>query len=145
VRASGDLPLVFDRTAVFFWRGAARTVEWRGDLVGWGPSDESQGRRVGSTDIWTWHHELLPASRADYKVVVDGETWLVDPGNPHQQVRLWPNSRSDAGLACGGPPCGGRWRGRRRGDSGERSARYRVDLRLARQLRSGRRQAAASP
>ncbi len=93
VRASGDLPLVFDTTAVFFWRGAARTVEWRGDLVGWGPSAESRGRRVGSTDIWTWRHELLPASRADYKIVVDGETWLVDPADPHQQVGGYgPNS-----------------------------------------------------
>lgn len=93
VCASGDLPLVFDRTAVFFWRGTAARVEWRGDLVGWEESEETRGRRIGSTDLWTWRHELLPASRADYKIVLDGSTWLLDPRNPHQQVGGYgPNS-----------------------------------------------------
>lgn len=93
VDASGDLPLVFDRTAVFFWRGTAARVEWRGDLVGWEESEATRGRRIGATDLWTWRYELLPASRADYKIVVDGSTWLLDPRNPHQQVGGYgPNS-----------------------------------------------------
>ncbi len=93
IKASGTLPLVFGQTAVFFWRGEASTVEWRGDLVGWEASPAARGRRIGATDIWTWRHELLPASRADYKIVVDGTTWLLDPGNPNQQVGGYgPNS-----------------------------------------------------
>jgi enterochelin esterase-like enzyme len=93
VTASGSLPLVFGETAVFFWRGQAASVEWRGDLVGWEPSAAARGRRVGATDIWTWRHELIPASRADYKIVVDGAAWLLDPANPHRQAGGYgPNS-----------------------------------------------------
>jgi enterochelin esterase family protein len=93
VTASAPFPLVFGQTAVFFWRGAGKSVEWRGDLVGWEPSRAAQGRRIGSTDVWTWRHELLPRSRADYKIVVNGGTWLLDPANPHQQVGGYgPNS-----------------------------------------------------
>jgi enterochelin esterase family protein len=93
VTASGPMPLVFGQTAVFFWRGEATTVEWRGDLVGWDPSAAAKGRRLGATDIWTWRHDLLPRSRADYKLVVDGATWLLDPANPQRQVGGYgPNS-----------------------------------------------------
>lgn len=93
VAASGQMPLVFGTTAVFFWRGAASSVEWRGDLVGWEPSAAARGRRLGASDVWTWRHELLPASRADYKLVIDGSTWLLDAANPHQQVGGYgPNS-----------------------------------------------------
>ena len=93
VTASTPFPLVFDRTAVFFWRGAATSVEWRGDLVGWEASPAARGARIGATDIWTWRHEVLPASRADYRIVLDGGTWLLDPANPHRQVGGYgPNS-----------------------------------------------------
>ncbi len=93
VNASGSMPLVFGQTAVFFWRGDAKSVEWRGDLVGWEPSAAARGRRLGASDVWVWRHELLPRSRADYKIVLDGATWLLDAANPHQQVGgFGPNS-----------------------------------------------------
>jgi|CXWL01.1.fsa_nt_gi enterochelin esterase family protein len=92
VRSYPAQPLVFGPTAVFFWRGDAKRVEWRGDLVGWEAREETRGHRVGASDIWTWRHDLLPASRADYKLVVD-DSWLLDPLNPNQQMGGYgPNS-----------------------------------------------------
>jgi enterochelin esterase family protein len=89
----GRMPLVFGRTAVFLFRGDAQTVEWRGDAAGWSPSWETLGERVGGTDIWRKTIQLLPRSRLDYKIVVDGDEWLLDPLNPDQQVGGYgPNS-----------------------------------------------------
>ncbi len=86
VLASGPMPLVFGRTAVFLYRGEANLVEWRGDLSSWSPSWNAQGERLGSSDIWRKSLQLLPASRLDYKIVIDGETWLLDPLNPYSQA-----------------------------------------------------------
>ncbi len=86
VLAGGPTPIVFGRTAVFFFRGEARSVEWRGDVVGWDASEATRGKRVGASDVWTWRRDLVPASRADYKVVVDGERWILDPLNPRTQL-----------------------------------------------------------
>ncbi len=86
IQASATMPLVFGQTALFFYRGEGSKVEWRGDLSAWGPSWQAQGERIGDTDIWRKSMQLLPASRIDYKIVVDGETWLLDPLNPHRQI-----------------------------------------------------------
>ena len=93
VVGQGRMPLIFGRTAVFLFRGEAETVEWRGDWSGWEASWETYGERIGRTDLWRKTVEFLPASRLDYKIVVDGDEWLLDPLNPYQQVGgFGPNS-----------------------------------------------------
>jgi enterochelin esterase family protein len=90
--AGGALPLVFGDTAVFLYRGAAESVDWRGDFNGWGSDGPLAGRRLGGSDLWHARLTLRPASRLDYKIVVDG-VWQLDPLNPHQQVGGYgPNS-----------------------------------------------------
>jgi len=80
------MPLVFGNTAVFLFRGEAEKVEWRGDFSDWGESWLGHGERLGDTDIWRKTVQLLPGSRLDYKIVLDGKTWLLDPLNPHRQI-----------------------------------------------------------
>lgn len=86
VAAGGRMPLVYGRTAVFLYRGEAESVEWRGDFSSWAPSWDAHGERIGNSNIWRKSLQLLPASRLDYKIVIDGETWLLDPLNPYSQA-----------------------------------------------------------
>ncbi len=86
VVAAGTMPLVFGQTAVFLYRGDGESVEWRGDFSSWSPGWDARGERIGQTNIWRKSLQLLPGSRLDYKIVVDSNTWLFDPLNPHRQA-----------------------------------------------------------
>lgn len=96
VVAARNMPLVFGETAVFLHRSRAAAVEWRADWNGWTGGPDATGRRVGTSDIFTWRRDFDPAARLDYKIVeITGgkETWILDPLSPHQQVGGYgPNS-----------------------------------------------------
>ncbi len=93
VLAHKAMPLIFDQNAVFLWRGEANRVEWRGDFSMWEPSPETDGRRLGKTDIWSYERSFPNDARLDYKLVLDGDNWQLDPLNPHQQLGGYgPNS-----------------------------------------------------
>jgi len=93
VVAEKRMPLVFGETAVFLYRGPGKSVEWRGDHVGWRPSEEAKGKRIGKSDVWQYRRAFDPHARIDYKLVVDGERWLLDELNPHAQMGGYgPNS-----------------------------------------------------
>jgi enterochelin esterase family protein len=93
VVAEKRMPLVFGETAVFLYHGTGKTVEWRGDHVGWRPSEEAKGMRIGKSDVWQYRRTFDLDARIDYKIVVDGERWLLDDLNPHAQVGGYgPNS-----------------------------------------------------
>jgi enterochelin esterase family protein len=93
VRAARAMPLIFAPTAVFLHRTRAASVEWRGDFTAWRTSPDATGRRLGASDVFTFRRDFLPAARLDYKIVEDGDRWLVDPLNPLQQLGgFGPNS-----------------------------------------------------
>lgn len=85
ITALEQMPLIFDDTAVFLYRGDARSVEWRGDFNSWGSSAEFHGTQQGDTDLWTMTHQFPLDARLDYKIVLDSNTWILDPLNPRQQ------------------------------------------------------------
>lgn len=85
VLAHRVMPLVFGEQALFLWRGEAGSVEWRGDFSSWSPSVAASGRRLGTSKVWVYERQFPLDARLDYKLVIDGTTWLVDPLNPHQQ------------------------------------------------------------
>ncbi len=93
VLAHKKMPLIFGENVVFLWRGDAEAVDWRGDFNLWEPTPETQGKRIGNSNIW-WFERLFPKdARLDYKIVLNGDDWQVDPLNPHQQVGgFGPNS-----------------------------------------------------
>jgi enterochelin esterase family protein len=80
-------PLIQDDSVVFLYRGKAKSVWFAGDFNAWGRStaEPHAGTRIGGTDIWMMALGLPSNARADYKLVIDGSEWMVDPNNPWQQ------------------------------------------------------------
>jgi enterochelin esterase-like enzyme len=76
-----QMPLAFGATAVFLYRGGARTVAWIGDFSMWRSREAFAGRRVPGTDIWIATMTFPLDTRLDYRVMVDGIQQL-DPLNP---------------------------------------------------------------
>lgn len=88
--ATGQMPLTFDSTAVFMYRGEADTVGWGGGFSGWCWSDNhfciEDGTRIGDTDLWMLIRELPADARFDYQIALNGNEWILDPLNPYQQL-----------------------------------------------------------
>lgn len=77
---AGQAPFAAGDTVVWLFRGSANAVAWAGDMTGWQP--RAAGQRLAGTDLW-WRADRLPAdARVDYKVVVNGADWRLDPANP---------------------------------------------------------------
>jgi enterochelin esterase-like enzyme len=77
----GRVPLVLGSDVVFLYRGEASQVHWRGSFNGWSEPG-LEGHRIGATDLWIGYVTLPAASRAEYKIVLGENDWLVDPANP---------------------------------------------------------------
>lgn len=91
LRAAGRVPFAVADSAVFLWRGSAASVAVAGDHTGWQPS--AALARQGASDLWLRLDTFDPAARVDYKLVLNGSNWVIDPNNPHQQMSgFGPNS-----------------------------------------------------
>lgn len=89
---AGQMPLFFDDTAVFLYRGPGQTVIWRGDFTQWDRAPAAEGIRQGESDIWLMTRQFPLDARLDYKIIVDG-MYLLDPLNPRTQLGgFGPNS-----------------------------------------------------
>lgn len=82
LRASQRLPLVLGDQAVFMYWGDAQRVTVTGDFAGWDLASGQEARRIGQSDLWIAQRTLPVDSRIEYKFVVDGENWILDPANP---------------------------------------------------------------
>ncbi|MEO0559016.1 MAG: alpha/beta hydrolase-fold protein [Bacteroidota bacterium] len=83
LRQHARIPFVHADTALFLWKGSASTVAVAGDATSWRPT--ATMRRIGTSDVWM-RTDVFPASaRLDYKLVLNGSSWILDPRNPHQQ------------------------------------------------------------
>lgn len=82
-----QIPLIANDSVAFLYRGPALTVEWMGDFNSWGYKSEfkNKGRRIKNTDIWVLTSSFPVQARLDYKIVVNGTQWILDPENPHHQ------------------------------------------------------------
>ncbi len=91
---AGPVPITFaDGTAVFLYRGEANSVEWRGDFNAWESGPDAFGERQGDSDLWVLIRQFPTDARLDYKIVLNGSSWILDPLNPVQQVSgFGPNS-----------------------------------------------------
>src|SRR5687768_16057338 len=92
LRAEERVPFSEGDSAAFLWRGAATSVAVPGDHSGWNPAGQGLSR-VGLSDVWMRVYRFPEAARIDYKLVLNGSTWILDPNNPHQQYSgFGPNS-----------------------------------------------------
>ena len=85
ITSLGQMPLVFGDTAVFFYRGAATTVEWIGDFTTWQTGEPLAGEQLGKTGIWSAQRRFPRDARFDYKVRIDAQQ-RNDPLNPLTQL-----------------------------------------------------------
>lgn len=81
------IPFVQQDSVAFLYRGNATSVVWMGDFNGWGydKNIENKGTRIGKTDVWMLKKSFPKDARLDYKIILNGNDWIVDPVNPNQQ------------------------------------------------------------
>ena len=73
-------PVIEGDGATFVYRGAANRVEVAGDFTGWSAGQHVM-RQLPGTDIKYVTLRFAPETRAEYKIIADGE-WILDPLNP---------------------------------------------------------------
>lgn len=74
-------PLVFGTQVIFFYKGQADQVHWRGSFNNWSVPG-LPGVHVEKTDLWIAYTEFPEASRVEYKIVLNDGEWVEDPVNP---------------------------------------------------------------
>lgn len=71
-----------DTLAHFIFRGTANQVQLAGDMTGWNPAGNNFNGIEG-TNFWYLTRIYEPDARLDYKYVINGNNWILDPENPH--------------------------------------------------------------
>lgn len=81
------IPFIFKDSVAFLYKGEANTVAWMGDFNGWGydANFPNKGKKIPHTNIWLLKASFPKDARLDYKIVLNGDTYILDPENPHQQ------------------------------------------------------------
>ena len=83
MNAVGSLPLIeSDTVAHFIYRGSVSSVTVPGDANAWNASAFPMVR-LSTTDLWYHTRSFESSARLDYKFVLNGSTWILDPRNPH--------------------------------------------------------------
>jgi enterochelin esterase-like enzyme len=77
------IPLVHDSTALFLYKGPAKTVQLVGDMTGWQPGDHFM--RLGDTDLRALEQHYPDSARFDYQLILDS-LWTLDPANPKKTM-----------------------------------------------------------
>ena len=80
-------PLTDGERAVFLWQGVARSVVLAGDLNGWNLDAAAAFQQIASTDLWYLEATFPTDARLDYKIVVNGGNWQLDPLNKTNEMR----------------------------------------------------------
>ncbi|MEZ6192885.1 MAG: alpha/beta hydrolase-fold protein [Phycisphaerales bacterium] len=88
LEAAGQVPYAQDNQTAFLYRSnTATSVAFPGDHTGWSASASSAtATRLGTTDIWIKELTFPTDARVDYKVVTNGNNWILDPRNP---LQMW--------------------------------------------------------
>ena len=92
LRANDQIPYAQGDRVAFLYKGTASSISFPGDHNRWNIV-ESPATRIGESDVWM-HEVILPDdARVDYKIVLNGSEWILDPENPKTQVGgFGPNS-----------------------------------------------------
>lgn len=78
--------------ALFALRSPAERVFLAGDMNGWSTSAQPLERLAG-TDLHVLEIDVVDGARLDYKLVVSGTEWTLDPWNPRTMTGVYgPNS-----------------------------------------------------
>ncbi len=70
-----------DTVCNFIYQGNVQSVSVPGDATGWDPSVYTMSK-IEETDLWYFSKIFAPDTRLDYKFVLNGSNWILDPKNP---------------------------------------------------------------
>ena len=68
--------------AHFLYQGSESSVSVPGDFNFWDPG-ASPMTKLADTDLWYRSYDFESNARLDYKLVVNGSSWILDPLNPN--------------------------------------------------------------
>ncbi|HZX74066.1 MAG TPA: alpha/beta hydrolase-fold protein [Cyclobacteriaceae bacterium] len=87
LREANQIPFIVEDSVLFLYDGKAASVSWMGDFNGWGHDQqfENHGKKIGNTNLWFLKSAFPKDARLDYKIVLNGLDYILDPENPHQQ------------------------------------------------------------
>ena len=71
-----------DTLAHFIYANSASSVKVPGDFNGWSVNTDPM-TNISGTNFWYRSKTFESDARLDYKYVVNGSTWILDPLNPH--------------------------------------------------------------
>ncbi|MCK7516791.1 MAG: hypothetical protein MZV64_03245 [Ignavibacteriales bacterium] len=78
------IPFIEGNTANFIYRGSVLSAAGvRGDFNGWNPSPAPM-TRLSQTNFFYYSRNFEMNARLDYKFVVNGSAWILDPENPNR-------------------------------------------------------------
>ncbi len=77
------IPFIEGSTANFIYRGNAAIVGLAGDFNGWDPSGTTMSN-LYKTNFFYYSKNFEANARLDYKFVINGGTWVLDPENPNK-------------------------------------------------------------
>ncbi|MEJ2636186.1 MAG: alpha/beta hydrolase-fold protein, partial [Calditrichia bacterium] len=72
-----------DSLVHYIFRGNASSVTIPGDANNWDPAGFAM-KRIEGTDLWFCTRVFEPDARLDYKFVLNGQYWILDPLNPRR-------------------------------------------------------------
>jgi enterochelin esterase family protein len=75
-------PITERAQAHFIYRGSAGRVNLAGDMNNWNANALSLNQASGSS-LWYLSMALENDARLDYKFIINGTTWILDPRNPY--------------------------------------------------------------
>ena len=76
------IPFIENGTATFLYKGTASNVYVAGDMNDWSASSIKMSLITG-TNLYYKTQNYPSNARLDYKIVLNGSTWILDPENPH--------------------------------------------------------------
>lgn len=82
-----QIPIRQYDSVAFLYFGQANSVDWMGDFNGWSydKNFKNGGKKIQNSDLWILKAAFPRDARLDYKIVIDKQSWILDPLNPHQQ------------------------------------------------------------
>jgi enterochelin esterase-like enzyme len=76
------IPFIEGDTVNFVYRGSGNSATVSGDMNGWSITAAPMARLNG-TNFFFYSQRFEMDARLDYKFVIDGGNWILDPENPH--------------------------------------------------------------
>jgi enterochelin esterase family protein len=94
MKSLDNLPFAKGDSVSFLYYGDITSVSWAGDFNYWSSTDSLwKGTKLNESNLFLLKKTFPSDARLDYKIVVNGNNWILDPLNNHIQYSgFGPNS-----------------------------------------------------